>query len=235
VTDIFREIEEDVRRDQLEKLWKRYGDYIIAGAAALVIGIAGYKLWQYYETKQTLKASNAYIAAMQLSEGANNAQAALTFAQIAKSAPGGYAETARLAQADTLAVSGKPDDAVALYKSIAEKDKNEIGALARIRAAWIQADNASCTDQQTLLAPIDGASSSWRYMAGEILAYCDFRDGRAKKAEDEFAGLARQSEAPSTLRQRAAAMAALIRTGGDYGKVPPPPKPAAAPEGQPSP
>lgn len=235
MSDIFREIEEDVRRDELEKLWKRYGDYVIAGAAALVIGVAAYKLWQFYETKQALKASNSYIAAMQLSEGANNAEAALAFGQIVKSAPGGYAVTAKLAQADTLAVSGKPNDAVALYKTIADKDKNELGAVARIRAAWVQADSASCGDQQTLLAPIDGPSSSWRFMAREILAYCDFRDGRMKQAEGEFDGLTHQSDAPTMLRQRAAAMVALIRTGGDYGKVPPPAKPAADQEGQSNP
>ena len=221
MTDIFREVEEDIRRERLQKLWKQYGDYIIAGASVIVLGVAGYKFWQFYEVKQTLKASNEYVAAMQMSEGANNAQAALVFAKIARQAPSGYAETAKLAQADALQASGKTTDAIALYKSIADKDKNELGAVARLRAAWAEADTASRADLQTLLQPLFDPASPWRFMAREILAYSDFRDGRTKQAEDEYQSLSREADAPASLRQRAEAMAALMRSG-DFGTVPPP-------------
>ena len=58
MTDIFREVEEDVRRERFEKLWKQYGDYVVALAALLVIGAAGYQLWRYYEARQIAKASD---------------------------------------------------------------------------------------------------------------------------------------------------------------------------------
>jgi hypothetical protein len=226
VSDIFREVEEDVRRERLEKLWKKYGDYIIAGLAVLVVGVAGYKLWQHYQAVQIAKASVAYSAAAQLSNGGKNADAAQAFARIAKNAPGGYAASAKLAEADALLADGKTADAIALYKSVAQKDKTELGDLARIRAAWALADSASKSDLQTLLAPLTDPKSSWRFMAREILAYCDFRDGAMKAAQSEYDGLAAESEAPATVRQRAGAMASLIRAGGgaNYGTVPPPPK-----------
>ncbi len=55
MSDIFREVEEDVRRERLEKLWKPYGDYVIAAGRGRLLGIGGYKLWQRYETSRAGK------------------------------------------------------------------------------------------------------------------------------------------------------------------------------------
>lgn len=226
MSDIFHEVEEEVRREELAKLWKRYGDYIIAAVAVLVLGVAGYKLWQSYEARQTLKASNEYLAAMNLGESGSTANATAAFSQIARSAPSGYSETAKLAEADMLAEAHKIPEAVALYKTIASQHNDEIGDVARLRAAWAQADSASCADQQAILKPLSDPASAWRYMANEIIAYCDFRDGQMKKAESEFEALRKDTTAPQALRGRAGAMAQLIRAGGDYGTVPPPAKQA---------
>ena len=230
MSDIFREVEEDVRRERLEKLWKQYGDYVIAAVAVIVVGVAGFKLWQHYQAVQIAKASVAYSTAMQLGSGGKNAAAAQAFAKIAKNAPSGYAATAKLAEADALLADGKTASAIALYETIAQKDKMELGDLARIRAAWALADRASKSDLQTLLAPLTDQKSSWRFMAREILAYCDFRDGATKAAQSEYDSLAAEAEAPEAVRQRASAMASLIRAGGgqNYGTVPPPSKPVAA-------
>ena len=227
MSDIFREVEEDVRKERLEKLWKQYGDYIIAGAAVLVIGIAGYKVWQHYEQQQQMKASAAYTTAVQLSDGGNAIQAAEAFAKIAHDAPGGYATAARLSEADALLASGRTGDALSLYKSIATKEKAELGDVARLRAAWIMSDTSSKSDLQSWLAPLTEGDSSWRFMAREILAYCDYRDGAMKQALSEYQLLAAEPSAPAALHQRAFAMATLIRTGGErnFGTVPPP-KPA---------
>jgi hypothetical protein len=230
VSDIFREVEEDVRRDRLEKLWKQYGDYVIAAVAVIVVGVAGYKLWQHYQAVEIAKASVAYSAAVQMSTSGKNAEAAQAFAKIAKNAPRGYAASARLAEADALLADGKTTDAVALYRTIAQKDKTELGDAARIRAAWALADTASKSDLQTLLAPLIDPKSSWRFMAQEILAYCDFRESSMKAAQSEYDHLAVDAEAPEAVRQRASAMASLIRAGGgaNYGMVPPSSNPVAA-------
>ena len=225
MSDIFREVEEDVRRERLEKLWKQNGDYVIAAVAVIVVGVGGYKLWQHYEAQQQMKASAAYAVAQQLGESGRNDQAAQAFATIAKHAPSGYALTAKLAEADALLAAGKQTEAVALYKSIAEKNSADLGDVARIRAAWALADSATRSDLQAMLAPVNDAKSSWRFMAREILAYCDFRNGALKQAQSEYDGLVNDPNTPSVLRQRARAMISLIRTGGgkNYGTVPPRP------------
>jgi hypothetical protein len=240
VSDIFREVEEEVRQERLQKWWKKYGDYVIAGISAIAITVAGYKLWQHYQEQQRLKASSQYQSATQLLTTGQYDLATQAYAQIAKNSPSGYSHLARLSQADSLLAQGKTDEAVAVYTALMNDDKAGIGEVARIRAAWAQADTKSTNDLRTLLAPINDDKSGWRFMAREILAYRTYRDGKTKEAQKEFETLASSADAPASLRQRAAAMATLIRTSGgeNFGTVPPPvpPKPVApAQQGTPSP
>jgi hypothetical protein len=92
LSDIFREVEEDVRKEKLEKFWKAYGDYIIALVALVILGIAGFELWQRYEANQRNKAAIAFSAAQRITDPR---RAADTFADLAKTAPTGYRLLAR--------------------------------------------------------------------------------------------------------------------------------------------
>jgi hypothetical protein len=221
LSDIFREVEEDVRREKLEKFWKAYGDYLIALAAVIIIGIAGFELWQRYEASQRDKASVAFSAAQRIS---NPKLAAVAFADLAKTAPRGYALLARLEQAHSLLATGQRDEAIALYKQIADEDKGGAGAVARLREAWALADTSSRADLETLLAPLREPAGAWKQMADEVLAYSDYRSNQMAKATDEFNALANDANAPQQLRVRARAMAAFLKQGGakDFGTVPPP-------------
>jgi len=222
LSDIFREVEEDVRREKLEKFWKAYGDYLIALAAVIVIGIAGFELWQRYEATQRDKASVAFSAAQRIT---NPKLAAVAFADLAKTAPKGYALLARLEQAHSLLASGQQDEAIALYKQIADEDKGSIGASARLLA-----DTSSRADLESLLAPLREPSGAWKQLADEVLAYSDYHANQIAKATGEFTALANDISSPQQLRVRARAMSAFLKQGGakDFGTVPPP-APVAAP------
>ena len=229
MSDIFREVEEDVRRERFEKLWKQYGDYVIAAVAAVAVGVAGYKLWDRYEYQQRLNASKLFVAAEEAAESGNTAAAAQSFAKLAKSGPAGYATMAKLAQADSLLVSGSRSDAIAIYKSIAENDSSAIGSVARIRAAWVMAEFAPKSELETLLAPLSDNTSAWRFLAREVLAYADYRAGAFGAAQSAYQALGAEKDAPDGVRGRANAMAIFLKAGGDrnFGTVPRPALPAA--------
>jgi len=226
LSDIFREVEEDVRREKLEKFWKAYGDYVIALAALIIVGIAGFELWQRYQANQRDKASVAFSAAQRLTDPR---AAAAAFADLAKTAPKGYALLAKLEQANSMLASGQRDGALALYKEIMDQDKGGIGAVARLRQAWALADTASRSDLENLLAPLRTPGSSWKPNADEILAYSDYHNNQTAKAMAEFDALATDPNSPQQLQRRTRAIAAFLKRGGpkDFGSVPSPaPTPA---------
>ena len=231
MSDIFREVEEDVRREKLQKFWKNYGDYVIALGAVIIVGIAGFQLWQRYQQTERDKASVAFIAAQRITDPK---AAAVAFADIAKSAPKGYALLARLEQAHSMLASGQKDSALAIYKDIAAEDKGGPGAVARLRQAWAIVDTTPRTDLESLLAPLREPTGAWKQLADEVLAYSDYHNNQMPKAAQEFETLANDANAPGQLRVRARAMAAFLKQGGakDFGTVPPlapPPAPDAMP------
>jgi hypothetical protein len=225
VSDIFREVEEDVRRERLEKWWKAYGDYVIAGVSVLIIAVAAYIFWTRYEEGQRAKAGTAFVAAQQI---VDPARAATAFGKIAATAPSGYARLARLEQADALSATGNRGKALDIYKSVAS-GSGPIADAARIRAAWGMADTAPRAQLVQWLAPLTSTNTAWSQMGREILAYVDFHTGKTADALKEYQSLSHDMQAPDGVRQRAGAMTAFLSNGGgrDFGTVPPPPAPAA--------
>ncbi len=231
MSDIFQEVEEEVRRERFEKIWKQYGDYIIAGLALVVIAIVGWQLYAKYQANERLKASEGLAAAQSAASGGDMGKAAPMLALLAKDAPGGYAILAKFSQADILIAAGQRDAAIGIYKDIAAKNAGPLGEVALLRAAWASVDATSRNDMEAMLAKLNKPANPWRFAAREILAYSDFHAGLAKQAQADFKALSDDKDAPEQLRRRAAAMAQFLANGGvtNYGTVPQPPAPPAAP------
>ena len=224
MTDIFHEVEEDVRRERYAQLWKQYGDYLMAAAALIVVAVAAWQLWQRYQLNQRIEASNAYIVAL---ETRDPEKAASAFAKLAKTAPAGYALISRMQEANSLLDAGKHDDATALYRELMKGDDALFASVARLRLAWADADTLSKKQMQDLVAPLTNANDPFHYMANELLAYVDYREGNVKDAQAAYEALAKDTTTPVGIRERAAGMAAFLGAGGNrnVGTVPPPPKP----------
>ena len=229
MTDIFQEVEEEVRRERYEQLWKKYGDYVLAAVALLVIGVAIFEAWRYYDARERAHASEEYQAAQALLDSSKPVDAAAAFAQLAKDAPNGYSQISQLQAADALLAAGKKNEAVAIYKKIEGGGDEMLAAVARIRIGWAIVEDAPRLELETLLAPLTDPTSPWKAMAREILAYSDYHMGAGKQALSAYQGLAADKDAPMGLRQRADAMATFIKGGGDndYGSLPQETKPPA--------
>jgi hypothetical protein len=229
VTDIFREVEEEVRRERIEQIWKRYGDYIIAGVALAVIAMAAFELWRVYEQKQLIKASDEYSIALQLTASGQPVQAAEIFGKLAASAPAGYRAVSRLQQADAMMTTGNRADAIAIYRQMSSGSDLYLAAIAKIHLGWAVVDRSSKSDMESLLSPLLAAGNAWSPLARELIAYAEYRAGDAKAAISDYQSIIADQNSPQALRQRALVMAAFLKAGGDknYGIVPSLPAPAA--------
>lgn len=227
MSDIFREVEEEVRKERLDKIWKEYGDYIVAGICLIVIAVAGLQVWRTYDQRARLKASDQYASADEMMQNGQAGAAADAFGRLADSAPSGYKSLARLQHADALLASGERGDALTLYKQIAAENDAVLSPIARVRWAWAIVDYAPLGDVKDALGPTADPSNSWSPVAREVLAYWNFRSGNSKAAQDGYEALSHDMKAPAPLRERAGFMATLLKAGGDkdYGTVPEPPPP----------
>ena len=96
MSELFDEVNEDVRREQLKKLWDHYSIFIIAGALLIIAAVGGWRGYQYLEAKKAAEAGAAFDKAVELSEQNKHSEAEAAFNSLAANAPSGYRLLARL-------------------------------------------------------------------------------------------------------------------------------------------
>ena len=99
MSDIFREVDEEVRHERLFKLWRKYGNYVVAAFVAVALGVGGSVGWKQYRLNQRLAEGAEFAATLDLLNEGQPALAAERFAVLADDAGAGYAALARLREA----------------------------------------------------------------------------------------------------------------------------------------
>ncbi len=215
MADIFHEVDEEVRRERLKKLWDNYGIYFIALAVLIVAGVGGWRGYQWWQDKQAAAAGAKFEAALTLSQQGKHAEAEQAFAKVAAEAPAGYAMLARFRAAAELA-KANPDQAVKAYDRLAADSSLDqtLRDLANLRAAMLQIDKAPFADIKKRLAPLAEPGRTFRASARELLALSAWHHNDAKEAKLYLDMLETDLGTPPGTRARAQVLSALIAAGG---------------------
>jgi hypothetical protein len=219
VVDIFDEVEEDLRAERAEKLLKQYGGLIIGAACAVVLAVAGWQAWRWWQARQDMAAATQYIAAMTAADaaGSNTAtqQGALRdFAALVVSAPDGYRTLARLRAAALKAEAGDVAGASALWNQVAMDDSADklLRDLASLLWAQHQIDAGDPALVASRLKALAVPNNPWYPMAEEQLAVLDLHQGKTDDARTALRKLSQDVTAPNGVRGRAAGL--LSQLGG---------------------
>ncbi len=212
MSDIFKEVDEDLRHDRLKKLWDRFGPFVIGLAILIVVATAGYRGWVYWQEKQAQATGDRFLAALSLSSEGKHDKAITALKAIEANGSGSYPVLAGFRVASEMAVTGDTKGAIAEYDAIAAKSGNseEIKALARLRAAALLVDTMSLADLEKRLGDLAGTGNAWRHNARELLGLAAWHDNDFEAARKYFDEINKDQETPADLRQRAQVMLSLI-------------------------
>jgi hypothetical protein len=203
VSDIFNEVDEEVRRERLQALWKRYGNLVLAILILAVAAVGGWRGYQYWEAKKSAAAGAAYDAAVALDEDGKGADAEAAFSSIANEGTQGYRTLARLRLAATMA-QRDPKAAVAAYDAIAADAS--IGKvfqdLAGVRAGMLLVDSATLPELTKRLEPLAQAGGAFRHTARELLALAAVHASDRTAAKKWFDMVLGDAETPQGVRSR---------------------------------
>ena len=218
MADIFHEVDEEVRREQLKRLWERYSIYIIAVAVLIVAGIAAWRGYEWWIGKQAAAAGAAFEQAVSLNEQGKHAEAQAAFDRLAADAPGGYAVLARLRAAAGL-VETRPDDAVKAYEALAADPAvgTALQDLASVRAAMLRVDAAPLDEMQRRLEALATSDRAFRHTARELLALSAWHHQNFAAARKYVDMITSDAEVPPAMRNRVRILSALI-AGADKKK-----------------
>jgi len=211
VSELFDEVDEEVRREQLKKLWDKYSIYFIALMVLIVAAVGGWRGYQYLEAKKAAEAGAAFEKAVELSERDKHAEAETAFTELAAKAPSSYRTLARL-RAAAEAASRDPKAAAKMYDDIAADRGvgSEWQDLAKMRAAGLLIDSASYADIQQRLEASAAPKSTFRHSAREMLALSAWRNNDTTAARKWLDAIAEDGETPASLRSRAESLQALL-------------------------
>lgn len=211
MSELFDEVDEEVRREQLKKLWDKYSLYFIALMVLVVAAVGGWRGYQYLEAQKAAEAGATFEKAVELSEQGKHAEAETAFADLAAKAPSGYRTLARL-RAAAEASARDPKAAAKMYDDIAADSSvgSEWRDLAKIRAAGLLVDSASYADIQQRLESSAEPKSTYRHSARELLALSAWRNNDMTAARKWVDAIAEDGETPPGLRSRAEALQALL-------------------------
>lgn len=201
---LLREVEQEIRREQMAKLWQRYSGLIVAAAAFLVLAVAGYKFFESRRIVAEQTAGADYSAAETLSDNKKKEEAEAAFKKIADEGPAGYGSLARLQLAAALLKDGKTADAIAAYDALAKESgaDNLLKSFAQLQAASLRMPDADYAEIQNRLTPIAGDDAPFSKSARELLGVAAYKAGKFDEARKYLEPLLIDPNVPEALQER---------------------------------
>jgi hypothetical protein len=210
--NIFREVEEDLRREQLARLWDRYGVYILGVAAFIILFVGAFKGYQWHLARQAAENGAAFVEASALGDDKKYTEARDALAKLGRDGPAAYRVLARLEQAGLHVKEGRKAEAVALFDEVAANPAADgiLKDFAKVQGAALRLDEAEPAEIARRLDKLDADTNPWRYSARELLALSAYRSGNAAESEKLFTQILSDLFAPAEMRRRAESMLALL-------------------------
>ncbi|MDB5423034.1 MAG: hypothetical protein JWQ29_450 [Phenylobacterium sp.] len=214
MTDLFDEVEEQLRSDRYRTFARKALPWILAlVAAGLLIFLAVWG-WQRYREQVANKASEEYTAGLQALAGGDTAGGEKLLNDVAASSAKGYKTLALMQLGALKAAADKPKEAVVLFDQAAAAAPDEIlGDAARLKSAFALLDTASFKDMEARLTPLMQDGRPYRVQAREALAFSKLMAGNTAGARSDFVVISQSLDAPDAARQRATAAMGLIDSG----------------------
>lgn len=212
MTDVFREVEEDLRHERLKSLWDRFGIYIIGICFGIVAAVGGMKWWQYHQQQVSEEAGAIYLQAVDLASSGKTDEATKVFDELAEDGPTGYATLARFQTAANLAQNGDTQGAIGQYVELANDESLDdlLKGLANIRAALLMIENGTFQDIRARVEKLNTRDGPWRNSAREVLGLAAYKAGSLEQADEFYTEIIGDPAAPPSMKQRAQVMLSLL-------------------------
>jgi hypothetical protein len=210
--DIFREVEEDMRREQIARAWDKYGVYVLTAAALIVFGAAGYSIWNWMQDKKATETGEAFVKAVDLGDEGKKDEMVAAFGRIAETGGRGYAALAKLRVAAALVESGKTEEAASKYLEVASDAliDDMLRGYARVQWAALALDKTDAEALRKGLEAVIRPDNPWRHSGREYLGLAYYKAGNFEEAQRLFLENVADEAAPPELRRRAQTMLALL-------------------------
>ena len=208
----YREVDEELRKEQLTSTWKRYGVLIVAGIVLLLAAIGGFIYWQNRQEQRAGEHGEALTAAFDDIQARKVQEASAKLNRLEAEGNEGYRAAALLTKADLAIEQGDEAAAVAAFKAVATNEDlpEPYREVALIRQTAMEYDRLQPAVVIQRLGPLAVAGNPWFGSAGEMVAIAHLRQKNPREAARIFAAMAKEEGLPESIRSRALQMAGAL-------------------------
>jgi hypothetical protein len=213
ITETFvREVDENLRRDNMRDFLKAYGNWLI-GAVVLFLAVSGGLIWWNQHQMQKREAQVQDLAQLYKDiAGGNVARAPQQLDELSKSGSKSVYATALFTRAALAIQQNDTKLAVATYQSLAQDSglPAPYRDAALIRQTALEFDQLKPQDVVGRLAPLTKSGEPWFGTAGEMTALALLKEGKNREAGQLFAAIARDKGVPDAIRARSVQVAGSL-------------------------
>ncbi len=229
MVDFINEVEEELRKDDYNRLLKKYGPAIGVVLFLIIAGTGFLEYKKYADDKKAQAVSAIYTAADNKLDDGNQDEAVAAFIDLGATGPNGYAGLSFMRAAAIREDQGDQLGAVRLFDKAAEaftipRHKQ----LAQLKAAYLLADQGAYSDVVERLTPLAETEAPYEYLARELLGYAHAESGNLSAAREQLAYLTSVPGVPASVKQRAEQSIALMSAKASLAAPPTISEPANA-------
>ena len=212
MTDEFiREVDEDLKQEKTEKLWKKFLPYIISVSLGIVFSTTGYVAWDNFSKNNRQQLGDDFTAAVELAKEEDIDAALQALDRIVDKGSDGYVTLSKMKQASLMIESGMLEEGLEIYKDL---ERNAVDQSFRDIATILFVLNSMDSESPELLIkkiePLED-SKIWKSSALELKAFIFLKNGQIKNAIETFESISSMPSTPSSLSNRSRNMLDLLK------------------------
>jgi hypothetical protein len=203
-----REVNDELRSEQMQRVWRRLGPIIITVAVLVVLGTAGYRVYEYWTDDRSSQSGDQFLAAQKLAADGKTDEALKAFEALEKTGFGSYPILAEFRSASLLAQKGDQKGAIAAFEALGKNNAvpEALRDVAHIRAGWLLIDNGTYEQVSAEVEALATPGNAMRSSAREALGLSAYKAGQLDRAREWFEQIVEDTQAPRNVSNRAQIM-----------------------------
>jgi hypothetical protein len=211
-----REVNEELRSDQMKAVWRRFGRIIVALAVLIVVGTAAYRGYEYWADSRASRSGDQFLAALKLADDDKLDEAKKALADLEANGSGSYPILSKMRAASLLAQQGDKKGAIDAFTAVGNDEAvpEAIRSAAKLRAGWLLVETGTYDQVSAEVEVLAVAGNAFRHSARELLGLAAFKAGDYGKAKEWFDAIENDNETPANVANRAKMLLGVIAASG---------------------
>jgi hypothetical protein len=217
-----REVDENLRRDQLRDFAKKYGGWLVAAVVLFLLASGGFIWWQQHKVQRSEQHVEQLAEIFKNIGAGAPGSASQQLDQLSKSSSKAVRASALFTRAALAIQQNDPKVALANYREIAGDSAfpQPYRDAALIRQTALEFDSLQPQQVIARLQPLAKPGNPWFGSAGEMTAMALIKQGQSAQAGQLFAAIAKDTSVPEQIRGRSLQIAGTL--GVDASSALPP-------------